>query len=260
RDGIEMAQKHRLPSEIRDIIAQHHGTTLIRYFYHQALADCGGSEVAPPGLEERFRYPGPRPQTREAAIVLLADTVEAAARCLDRPSMERLEVLISTLLREKIEDGQLDECPLTFRDLRGIAAGFVHVLAAMMHERIDYPDLNGGPSAGVSAEARLLPLETLPVEPAGTALPLSRIEPLADLPAPGSQDGEAGSDPQSGVLEAPLRPLLAADFGEPEVFYGSLPLERTDTSGADSGPAPGRPPSARRRGDGGRGGQRRSQR
>jgi len=252
RDGVEMALQHRLPAEIRDIIAQHHGTTLIRYFYHQALADCGGSEEAPPGLEERFRYPGPRPQTREAAIVMLADTVEAAARCLDRPSMERLEVLIANLLREKIEDGQLDECPLTFRDLRGIAAGFLHVLAAMMHERIDYPSLD--------RSSETSPMKVAPAEPIEASLPLTRTEALADLPAAVERSESLGADPESGVLDPTLRPLCAADFGEPEVFYGSLPLERTDTSGSDSSPAPGRPPSARRRGDGERGSQRRSQR
>ncbi len=80
RDGLEIALEHRLPNEIRDIVAEHHGTTLIRYFYHQALTDCGGTDEAPPGLEERFRYPGPKPQARESAIVMLADSVEAAAR------------------------------------------------------------------------------------------------------------------------------------------------------------------------------------
>ena len=139
RDGVEMAKQERLPDEIRDIIAQHHGTTLISYFYRQALADNGCGECVPPGMEERFRYPGPKPQTRESAIVMLADSVEAAARCVDKPNQEKLEALIGGIVRGKIEDGQLDQCPLTFADVKTISDAFLHVLRAMMHGRIDYP-------------------------------------------------------------------------------------------------------------------------
>jgi len=139
REGVAMAKEARLPAEIRDIIAQHHGTTLISYFYHQALADNGGSAQVPPGLEERFRYPGPKPQTREAAIVMLADSVEAAARCIDKPNGEQLTNLVAGIVRGKIEDGQLDECSLTFQDVKRISDSFLHVLRAMMHGRINYP-------------------------------------------------------------------------------------------------------------------------
>ncbi|HLJ53785.1 MAG TPA: HDIG domain-containing protein [Chthonomonadaceae bacterium] len=139
RDGVEIALQHRLPKEIRDIIAEHHGTTLIRYFYHQALTDCGGTDEAPPGLEERFRYPGPKPQARESAVVMLADSVEAAARCLHQPSRDSLGRLISGIIRDKMEDGQFDECRLTFREVKLITDAFLHVLTAMMHARIDYP-------------------------------------------------------------------------------------------------------------------------
>ncbi|MCX6380078.1 MAG: HDIG domain-containing protein [Armatimonadetes bacterium] len=162
RDGVEMAKEYRLPQEIRDIVAQHHGTTLIRYFYHQALMDCGGAEEAPPGLEERFRYPGPKPQTREAAIVMLADTVEAATRTLDKPSPERLEAMLNTLVHDKLEDGQMDDCDLTFRDVKLITDAFMHVLRAMMHERIDYPQMpknaTGQPMEIVREDLRANPL------------------------------------------------------------------------------------------------------
>jgi cyclic-di-AMP phosphodiesterase PgpH len=141
KDGLTMAREHRLPQEIQDIIASHHGTTLIGYFYHQALTDCGGSDVAPPGLEERFRYPGPKPSTREAAVVMLADSVEAATRCLERPRRDRLEAEIARIVRGKIEDGQFDDCAITFKDIKGITDAFVHVLEAMMHGRIAYPKL-----------------------------------------------------------------------------------------------------------------------
>jgi len=139
RDGLEIAQEYRLPKEIRDIIAEHHGTTLIRYFYHQALTDCGGTDEAPPGLEERFRYAGPKPQARESAIVMLADSVEAAARCLHQPGRESLARMINDIIRDKMEDGQFDECRLTFREVKLITEAFLHVLTAMMHARIDYP-------------------------------------------------------------------------------------------------------------------------
>lgn len=154
RDGIEMATENKLPVEIRDIIAQHHGTTLIGYFYHQALTDCGGNDEAPPGLEERFRYPGPKPQSREAAIVMLADSVEAACRSIDKPNHDRLENRIHDVIRGKIEDGQLDECDLTFKDLKGISNAFLHVLSAMMHSRIEYP--------GEPISTARIPAETLP--------------------------------------------------------------------------------------------------
>ncbi len=139
REGLVMAREAKLPVEIQDIIAQHHGTTLIQYFYHKALADNSAACALQPGMEQRFRYPGPNPQTAEAAIVMLADTVEAATRSVDKPDREHLEQLIASLVRAKIEDGQLDECPLTFRDTRLISEAFQHVLCAMMHGRIAYP-------------------------------------------------------------------------------------------------------------------------
>lgn len=152
RDGADMAKEHRLPQEIRDIIEQHHGTTLIRYFYHRALADCETTGEIPAGLEERFRYPGPKPRTREAAIVMLADSIEAAARSLEKPSQERLEALIQSIIHDKGEDGQLDDCPLTFHDLREVGKAFAHVLAAMMHERISYPSMEPRTASGKPME------------------------------------------------------------------------------------------------------------
>ncbi|MDE2127496.1 MAG: HDIG domain-containing protein [Armatimonadetes bacterium] len=193
RDGLEMAAANRLPREIRDAIAQHHGTTLIRYFYHRALTDCGGTDEAPPGLEERFRYPGPKPQTRESAIVMLADSVEAAARCLQKPNPERLEALIAGIVREKIEDGQFDDCSITFRDVKAVSDAFLHVLAAMMHHRIDYPDplprgASGMPMEVVRADLKPEPPELeLPMAAGGLAhsgeLPYPDDDPPANRPA-----------------------------------------------------------------------------
>ncbi len=134
RDGLELARQHRLPTAVCDIIAQHHGTSLITYFYHQAVG-----EGHDPVLEQHFRYDGPKPQTREAALVMLADTVEAATRCLENPTPARLANYVHELIEMRRQDGQLDESTLTFRDLKQIEEAFVRVLVALRHRRVEYP-------------------------------------------------------------------------------------------------------------------------
>ncbi|MFN7162180.1 MAG: HD domain-containing protein, partial [Fimbriimonadales bacterium] len=134
RDGVELARQHRLPTAVRDIIAQHHGTTLITYFYYQAI-----NGRHDPVLEQHFRYEGPKPQTREAAIVLLADSVEAASRVLGDVTPARLANFVREIIEMRRQDGQLDECNLTFRDLKLIEEAFVRVLVAARHRRIEYP-------------------------------------------------------------------------------------------------------------------------
>jgi putative nucleotidyltransferase with HDIG domain len=136
RDGVELAHQHRLPLAICDIIAQHHGTSLITYFYHQAVG-----EGHDPVLEQHFRYDGPKPQTREAALVMLADTVEAATRCLENPTPARLANYVHELIEMRRQDGQLDESTLTFRDLKQIEEAFVRVLVALRHRRLEYPPI-----------------------------------------------------------------------------------------------------------------------
>lgn len=134
REGVELARQHHLPTAVCDIIAQHHGTSLITYFYHQAVG--GGHD---PVLEQHFRYEGPKPQTREAAIVMLADTVEAASRVLGDVTPARLANFVHEMIEMRRQDGQLDECNLTFRDLSLIKEAFVRVLVAARHRRIEYP-------------------------------------------------------------------------------------------------------------------------
>jgi putative nucleotidyltransferase with HDIG domain len=134
REGVELARQHGLPTAVCDIIAQHHGTSLITYFYHQAVG--GGHD---PVLEQHFRYEGPKPQTREAAIVMLADTVEAASRVLGDVTPARLANFVHEMIEMRRQDGQLDECNLTFRDLSLIEEAFVRVLVAARHRRIEYP-------------------------------------------------------------------------------------------------------------------------
>lgn len=138
KDGLELAQKYKLPSQISDIIKQHHGETLVSYFYHKALNAENSNAIKP----ETFRYDGPKPQTKEAAIVMLADSSEAAARAMKEPSKGKIEGLVREIIKGKLNDGQLDECNLTLKDLDIIANAFVSVLMGIFHERIEYPKLD----------------------------------------------------------------------------------------------------------------------
>lgn len=135
KDGVELAKEYKLPQPVIDIMVQHHGTTVVSYFYHKAREERG-EEVNP----DDFRYPGPKPQTKEAAIVMLADCVEASARLLTDPTPSKLEGLVREAIKSKVEDGQLVESPLSFRDLEKIVYAFVKVLRGMHHSRIGYPE------------------------------------------------------------------------------------------------------------------------
>jgi len=137
KEGIEMAREAKLPMPIRQGIATHHGTKLIRYFYYKAqeLAVEGKSEVR----ESDYRYPGPKPHTKELGILLLADAVEAAARTIEQPTPTRLQGMIKKIVDDALEDGQLDTSELTFSELEKVASAFLWVLTNMYHHRIDYP-------------------------------------------------------------------------------------------------------------------------
>lgn len=134
KKGIEKAKQLHLPSSVIDIIAEHHGNSVMSYFYNEAKEK--DSTLAP----EDFSYPGNPPSTKESAVVMLADTVEAACRTLENPSVPRLEKFITTLVNGKVEHNQLDNCNLTFRDVSKIKEAFVQVLAGYYHSRIQYPD------------------------------------------------------------------------------------------------------------------------
>ncbi|HEU4965520.1 MAG TPA: HDIG domain-containing protein [Bacilli bacterium] len=136
RDGLEMQDQHRLPKAIRDICEQHHGTTILWYFYNKALEqDKSGSVNV-----DDFRYPGPKPQTKEAALVMLCDAVEAAVRSMSRPTPNRIEAVIHKIFKDRLNDGQLDECDLTLKDLDKCADAFLRTLNGIYHARIEYPD------------------------------------------------------------------------------------------------------------------------
>lgn len=137
KDGEEFAQKYRLPKIIRDIVAQHHGNTLVAYFYHKATQIDKTDELD----EENFRYEGPVPDTREAAVVMLADSVEAAVRSMPEKTPGKTEGLVRKIIKDKLDDGQLDRCDLTLKDLSIIADSFLQVLSGVYHERPEYPEL-----------------------------------------------------------------------------------------------------------------------
>ncbi|ACL70009.1 HD family phosphohydrolase [Halothermothrix orenii] len=138
KDGVELARKYKLPKPIIDIIEQHHGTNLISYFYQEALSDDKHDNIK----ESDFRYDGPKPQSKEAAIIMLADIVEAAVRSKNfkKSNHNRIEGLVREMIKEKLIEGQLDECDLTLKDLDVIARSFVKVLTGVYHHRVEYPE------------------------------------------------------------------------------------------------------------------------
>ena len=138
KDGLEMAKENGLPERVHTFIPTHHGTARIEYFYRKAIEQT--SDEDSPVLESEFRYPGPRPDSKETGILMLADSIEAASRSLDDPTHKRLKSLIELIVRERIEDGQLDNTDLTFRDLAQIRKTFLKMLMGIYHVRVKYPD------------------------------------------------------------------------------------------------------------------------
>jgi putative nucleotidyltransferase with HDIG domain len=136
KEGVDLAKKYRLPKVIQDIIMQHHGTSSVSFFYEKALEQDPHKQVQ----EKDFRYPGPTPQTREAGIIMLADSVEAASRSLATSSPKLLRELVKKIIRDKFLSSQLDQCNLTLRDLNDITDGFMPVLQGIFHSRIEYPN------------------------------------------------------------------------------------------------------------------------
>ena len=143
KDGVEMGMAHKLGKPIIDGILQHHGTTLISFFFHRA-SESRANQGEPEVSQDEFRYPGPKPQFREAALCMLADSIEAAARSLDEPTPVRLQNIVRNIIQRKFMDGQLDECNLTLRDLSAVENAFSKILMGIYHQRIDYPRNAGG--------------------------------------------------------------------------------------------------------------------
>ena len=142
KDGVEIGRNHKLPPRIIDLIEQHHGTTTVQYFYQRALKNSeDANDGVATGVDQAdFRYPGPRPQTREAAVMMLADAVESASRSLREPTPARIESLVTEISKQKLDDGQFDECNITIEELKTICASLVKSLNAMYHARVQYPE------------------------------------------------------------------------------------------------------------------------
>ena len=138
RDGIDLGYEHGLPVQIIGFIPQHHGTALMSYFHAKALREVGGNDELVDG--ERFRYPGPKPQSREAAILMLADGVEASVRSLDSKDPESISAMVDRIVGDRVADGQLEDADLTLKDISQIKEAFVQQLLGMYHSRIKYPD------------------------------------------------------------------------------------------------------------------------
>jgi putative nucleotidyltransferase with HDIG domain len=145
KDGVELAREHGLPRVIIDAIEQHHGTRLMKFFFSRAQErrDPDASDIT----EERYRYPGPKPNSKVMGVLMLADAVEAASRTLHEPTPMKIRGLIRTIVEDCLADGQLDHTDLTLSDLRIISDAFVRVLSTIFHQRVDYPgfDFNAGP-------------------------------------------------------------------------------------------------------------------
>lgn len=134
-DGSAILKKYNMPKEIIHIAEQHHGTTLLKFFYHKALQ--GEENVN----EEDYRYPGPKPQTKESAIVGIADSVEAAVRSMNQPTPETIESLVKKIVSDRLQDGQLNECELTLKELETVSHSFCETLKGIFHSRIEYPEM-----------------------------------------------------------------------------------------------------------------------
>ena len=159
KEGVDLALKHNLNPRIIEVIQQHHGNSVVRYFYNRALRqqEEAREESATPHRneddipevrEENFRYSGPLPQTKESAIISLADAVESASRCLEKPSPQRIEELVNEIVDDRVADHQLDDCELTFHELREVVEAFCFTLSSMLHRRVAYPKKAATDGAG----------------------------------------------------------------------------------------------------------------
>ncbi len=185
-EGIRLAEKHNLPQTLIDFLAQHHGTTSVAWFYHQACKLHGKENVD----ISHFRYEGPKPQTREAAIMMLADTVEAAARAIKPAGAEEIDKLIRKLIASKLADGQMDECELNLRDIDLIRKAFINVLQGIYHPRITYPDgkkKNAAPAQPSQPVSSSNGQKPVPAQPSG-------VKALTDTQTNGSGLGNKNNE------------------------------------------------------------------
>lgn len=183
RDSLEMARHHHLPDMLMDFMTEHHGTMLAGFFYNQACIQEGKENVS----KSQFRYPGPKPQSRETAIVMMADACESAVRALKNPTVGQIEERIDKIVQARIDDGQFDNCPITFRDIQLVKETFVRVLRGIQHHRIEYQQ------TVIKELGKKLPETPLPQTPSD----LTRGATLKAVPPPApSPEDESGKTQQ----------------------------------------------------------------
>ena len=234
RDGAQLAQKARIPEPVVDIIRQHHGDAPVLFFYDKALKLYGDQVDI-----SAFRYEGPRPQSREAAIVMLADGIEAATRALPNPDPEKIDALIRKLVRGRLNDGQLDSSNLTFNDLDKICSAFSTVLTGVFHERIEYPDVTIPPRSDAASENAQAPaVPGQPVPPVQSAPQNAAPAPAQPQAKPGVAPGQPVPPVQSASQSA--APAPAQPQAKPCVAPGQHvpPVQSAPQSAA---PAPAQP-------------------
>ena len=210
RDGAALAQKARIPEPVVDIIRQHHGDSVPLWFYDKAVKLYGAENVD----INAFRYDGPRPRTKEAACVMLADTIEAAARSIPDPTPEKIDTLIRKLVHNTLNGGQLDESPLTFNDLERICSAFSTVLTGVFHERIEYPDVALPPRTEHEEKP-----QSPAIPAANSETPHAEAKPAAETkPAPAAEAVHAEPKPvtTAEAAHAEAKPVAEAVHAEPK--------------------------------------------
>ncbi len=230
RDGVAMAQKARIPEPVLEIIRRHHGDGIALFFYDKAVKLYGADQVD----VAAFRYEGPRPHSKEAAVVMLADTIEAAARSIPEPTPEKVDALIRKLVRAKLNDGQLDESELTFSDLERICSAFSTVLTGVFHERIEYPDIPVPPRTEPLESAAPPSQRPVPVQ----QMPLQRTEPQVEAVSPqkpvqavSERPEDTGSRPEAESTAAAVKPAAVPESP-------ARPMPSAPASGAGFAPPP----------------------
>lgn len=162
RDGVECARQYRLPEEVMSIIREHHGTTLAAYFYHRAITAENGDAIS----EHDFRYPGPKPSSRESAVVMLADSVQASVKSLKEPTPSRIEDMVREVVQSRLDDGQFEDCDITLRDIMRITEVFIRILSGLYtYSRIEYPEIKRGMRGHSHSEGTSPASQSTPVTP-----------------------------------------------------------------------------------------------
>lgn len=219
KEGVELAEYHRVPKAIVDFICQHHGTSLIEFFYDKALKEAADDEIVE---EASYRYPGPKPQTKEAGILMLADAIEAVSRTLQDPSHAKIQGLVQKMINKIFASGQLDESHLTLHDLHIIAKSFVRVLNGIFHRRINYSEAAERREQRVKQQVKTEPVHE------------------AETPAAG-EGGENAAGPAEASQKDPAKIEPSAHFGQKEQPAGTDTVKepRPEDKGRSIGEANG---------------------